>query len=95
MQLNPAQFIGLTGVPLIESIVEYLKDNFRLSGYLAPLAALLVGVVLNESLAVYLHQSLLVGFYVGLFSGFSSSYWHEMSKPMPPTKPSTPSVTSQ
>lgn len=80
MNIDFTQFVGLTGVPLLEQAVQYLKNEWGMPAYLAPLAALLGGVILNDGLAFYLHFSLLMGLYVGLFTGFSTSFWHEMAK---------------
>lgn len=83
MNLDLTQFIGFTGVPLIEQIVQYLKDEWGMPTYLAPLAALLAGVSINLAIANQLHMDLLFSVYVGLFSGFSSSFWHEIAKKPP------------
>lgn len=82
-QLDPTQFIGLTGVPLVEQVVQYLKDEWRMPSYLAPLAALAVGVALNVAIGHYMGTDFLTNVCVGLFTGFSSSFWHEMSKKAP------------
>lgn len=83
---NPTTLVGISGVPFIEQIVEYLKDYMRLPAYLAPFAALVVAVILNEGMAYYLHLSLLNGFYAGLVAGFGSSMWHEMATPTTQSK---------
>lgn len=80
------QFSGLTGVPLVEQVVQYLKMEWRMPSYLAPLAALAAGVGVNVGLAHLFNTDLLVSVYVGLFTGFSSSFWHEMSKPATTSK---------
>lgn len=85
MTFDPSQFIGLTGIPLIEQIVQYLKKEWRMPSYLAPLAALAAGVGINLGIGYYTHIDFLTAIYVGLFTGFSSSYWHEMARPATPT----------
>ena len=80
MHFDPTQFIGLTGIPLIEQAVQFLKIQFRMPTYLAPIAALIVGVFINVLISLYLHTNVLTGTEVGLLAGFSSSFWHELSK---------------
>lgn len=85
MQLDLTPFIGLTGIPVIEQVVQYLRDSGILPPYITPFMALIIGVVLNVLLAWQLHVDLLTGFEVGLIAGFGASVWHEgRRQPSPP-----------
>lgn len=73
-------FIGMAGVPMIERIVEYLRVHWRLPSYLAPIAANLIGILLNVAIVTQLQGDIVAGAVVGFFVGFGTSFWHEISK---------------
>ena len=73
-------FIGLMGAPIIQQFVEFLKVQFRLPIYLTPWAALFSAILFNEIAALYLQQSTLDAFIIGIFSGFLACGWHEITK---------------
>lgn len=75
---NPLQYVGLAGVTVVESFVQYLKDQWNLPGKFAPLAAVAFAVILNILLALYMGTPLGTGALVGFFTGFLSSAWHEV-----------------
>jgi hypothetical protein len=70
--------VGTGGLTIIESFVQYLKDQWSLPGKLAPLAAIVAGIGLNEVAAYSLHMDLLSALYVGVATGVASSFWHEV-----------------
>lgn len=73
------KFVGLTGAPVIEQAVQYLKEQWGLSTKLAPVAALLLGVFFNMALAVYLGLSLPDAVVLGAATGLLASGWHVVS----------------
>lgn len=73
-------FIGLAGGPVIQQFVQFLKDQFRLPIYWTPVASILSAIIFNVLAATYLHQSLLNGFIIGIFSGFFACGWHELTQ---------------
>lgn len=77
---NLTQYIGLSGVPMIERFVEYLKVEWKLPTYLAPVAATASGVMLNVGLAAYLSLPMANAVAFGFFTGLFSAGWHEIAK---------------
>jgi hypothetical protein len=88
-QFDLWQFVGITGAPQIERFVEYLKVEWKLPTYIAPLAAILAGVGFNVGLAFFLQNSVGAGAMLGLLTGFAASGWHEIVK-----KPPTPTIVA-
>ena len=80
MNFDLSQYIGLSGIPLVEQVVQYFKNELRMPAYLAPIVALVVAVGLNVGIAEAAHTNLLTGIEIGLLTGFGSSFWHEVSK---------------
>ncbi len=74
--LDPHQFIGVAGAPLVERFVQYFKEQWGVSTSLAPLLSLTFGVLLNVGLASWLGLSLSDAATIGLATGFVASGWH-------------------
>ena len=77
---NLSSLVGVTGAPVIEQGVEYLKEQWGLPAKLAALAAVALGVILNIALGFYFHFGLVNSIMTGLLTGFVASGWHEISK---------------
>jgi len=77
---DPHALIGLTGAPVVESIVNFLKDQWRLSPKLAPIAAILLGLILNIWAGYVLKVDFVSTIYSGLITGFAASSWYELTK---------------
>jgi hypothetical protein len=74
---DPRTLIGISGTPLLESFVQFLKDEWELPGRWAPMAAIAFGICLNLLLALFFHNDILSSVYAGLFTALLSSVWHE------------------
>lgn len=72
--------LGLSGVPFVESIVNYLKYQWRLSPRMAPLAAHLVGLIWNIGIGALYGVDIRSGIIAGLLTGFGASVWYEATK---------------
>ncbi len=72
--------VGLTGVPFVEAVVQYLHDQWNMPSKLAPLAAIIFAILLNVLLALALKNDVLSAIYIGFFTGLFSSVWHEKTK---------------
>lgn len=79
-QFNLVQFVGLAGAPTIQQLVEYLKTEWKLPTYLAPLAAVVLGMIVNVALAAYFGADLRSGILMGILTGGFASGWHEVAK---------------
>jgi hypothetical protein len=80
LQFNLVQFAGVSGAPMIQQAVQYLKTEWKMPTVLAPFAAVTLGILFNSSLAVWLSASLHNAVVVGLLTGFFASGWHEIAK---------------
>jgi hypothetical protein len=78
--ISLVQFAGLTLAPTIERVVQYLKENWAVSSKLAPLAAIILGMLANWPLALLPEVSLGDSLVKGLFTGLLASGWYVMSK---------------
>lgn len=77
---NLLPYIGLAGGPQIQQLVQYLKNEWKLPTYLTPLAAILIGVVINVGLSPFLGTSWQTSIIVGVLAGFVANGWHEIAK---------------
>jgi len=77
---NLTQYAGIAGAPAIEQAVQYLKEQWKLPVKLAPVAALVLGVLLNVAIAAYVGNSLQDAVLIGLMTGAAASSWYIVSK---------------
>ena len=80
MQFDIGSWAGLAGIPMIEQVVMYFRNQWRLPQAVMPLVALATGAALNVGLAYNMHTDPTAAFYVGLIAGFLSAPWHEIRK---------------
>lgn len=77
--LNLAQFYGLGGVPIVEALVEYMKEKWGLNSQFAPLAALVLGIGLNLLLGFFLGNNLQSSLEVGVVTALASNLYHNIT----------------
>jgi hypothetical protein len=74
---------GAAGVPTIQQIVQFIRVEFfrlnKVSAYLAPIFAVLVGVGINVGVAILTHNSIVDGVMIGMLSGALASGYHELT----------------
>jgi hypothetical protein len=74
---------GAAGVPTIQQIVQFIREQFfrlnKTSAYIAPLLSVAVAIVLNVSVAFLTHNSWVDGVMIGLLAGAAASGWHELT----------------
>jgi len=89
-----SSLVGLAGIPAIQQAVQYLREHWKVSPRFAPVAALVLGVLLNLGLATYLNLDLLDATVLGAFTGAGASLWHLVSK-APNTTPTSTTAIQQ
>lgn len=72
--------VGLSGAPTIESFVNYLKDQWRLTPRLAPIASMLAAISLNMGLGILFNSGIYSSLVTGLCTGFLASGWYELTR---------------
>ena len=75
-------FYGVTGAPLIEGFVEYLKDQWRVSPQLAPVAAFVSAIIWNLILGiVLLGADWKSAVMAGILTALLATGYHEATTP--------------
>jgi hypothetical protein len=78
VKFNPVSMFGLSGVPTLESIVQYFREEWGLSGKLSPFMALLLSVIVNVSLGMAFGVDLFSSLIVAAVSAVATPTWHEV-----------------
>jgi len=68
------EFVGLTGIPLIRSIVKEIGFE---NGFMNVLMSLIVGIVLNVALAFSLGNDWRISIAIGAVAGFGSNLYND------------------
>lgn len=77
---NPRALIGLSGAPFVMTLVNYLKDQWRLPVTLAPLASVIISISLNLAMGMALGIDIGSSINAGLVTSFVASGYYELSK---------------
>jgi hypothetical protein len=75
------QIVGAAGIPVIQQAVEFLKVQFKMPTYLAPIAAVIIGAAINTAASYFTGIPTIDGFVIGLGAGALACGYHELTKP--------------
>jgi hypothetical protein len=81
MQVQLQSFYGIPGAVLVESIVQYLTDQWEIPKKMAPLLAIVISFGWNLLLGYFLlHTDWQSSFVSGLVTAMVASGYHEVIK---------------
>jgi len=78
--MNPLDYVGIGGAPIIERTVQVIREQFKLSSWVAPYLVLLLSTIEQFGLSYILHYSV-EQFFINL-TATAFAVWgvHEVSK---------------
>jgi hypothetical protein len=72
---------GIGGAPVIQQMVQYLKDQWKMPTVLAPWAAFVFAMAINYALGtLLLHADFKSIFLSGMLTTLAACGWHEIQK---------------
>lgn len=71
---------GIGTAPVITQVVQYAKEEWKLSSKLAPILSLILGIGLNAIIGYLLTWDVRAILATGILNGFIANVWYEKTK---------------